>query len=170
MSADNIVVVGRIGAAFGIKGWCHVHSFTDPPSNLTQFSQLLVRDPSADWQPLQSFEFQPHQAGLILKLNNHESRNAAEQFVNFELGLKRSALPQLEKNEFYWSDLVGLQVINANEDRLGIVQEILDTGKQNVMRVENTESVYLIPLIKPILLKIDLESHISVQWDASWLA
>lgn len=165
-----MLVVGCIGAAFGIKGWSHVRSFTDPPGNLANFSHLFVRQQHSAWEPLTSFEFQTHQSGLIFKAGDTQNRTEAEAIVNFELGIERDALPSLEINEFYWIDLIGLDVINSNEDQLGTVEDIHDTGTQSVIKVTSSEAEYLIPLIKPILLKIELDSHICVHWNADWTA
>lgn len=168
MTDDSIVVVGRVGAAYGIKGWLHVQSFTDPADNLTTFDHLLMRKQSGDWQGLTHTEFQKHQSGWIMKPNNIVTRTEAETYVNFELGIERSALPALEADEHYWIDLIGLNVINTEQVNLGNVQEILETGGPSVMKVLNNDTQYLIPLVKPVLVKIAKESHITVNWEADW--
>lgn len=168
MEHDRIVVVGRIGSAYGIKGWAHVHSFTDPVTNLLEFDQLYGRREGESWRQLENTEFRRHRAELIGRIEGCEDRTNAEELRNLELGVRRDALPTLQENEFYWVDLIGLNVVNTDGITLGSVSNVFETGATAVLDVKSKNGNYLIPLVQPILDSVSLTSHVKVQWDQDW--
>ncbi len=170
MGADRIVVVGRIGHAFGIKGWSHVHSFTDPVANLLDFDELYVRLVGNSWSLVESTSFQRRNEGLIAQFNDCADRSAAERLTNLELGIRREQLPELASGEFYWIDLIGLDVVNLNNVKLGEVNRVIENGASSVLDIEGQDVRYLIPLVKPILDSVCLGSHVRVDWHESWKA
>ena len=170
MEPDQILVVGRIGSAYGVKGWSHVHSFTDPITNILEFPQMYSRREDEPWQPLPRIEFRRHQSALIARLDECDDRTRAEALRNLELGVHRDAMPELPDDEFYWVDLIGLDVLNTEAITLGKISKVIETGASAVLAVKGKNAEYLIPFVKPILDSVSLDSHVTVRWDASWEA
>lgn len=85
-------------------------------------------------------------------------------------GAPREALPTTDEGEFYWSDLIGLDVINNAEERLGKVASLIETGASSVLRVvsdDNTER--LLPFVAAVVLTVDKEARlIRVEWGSDW--
>ena len=108
-----------------------------------------------------------------MSLEKVTDRNQAMTLIGSELAIKRSQLLETDEDEFYWADLVGLTVINAENEKLGIVDHLLETGANDVLVVNGTEpdTEYLIPFVLDrTILKVDLENkQIQVDWQADYL-
>jgi 16S rRNA processing protein RimM len=172
---DQYLVAGKFTAAYGIKGWLKVHVFLDEPSDLTRYSLFCRRAGSQTLQPLKLLAVKPHGKGYVAQLDGCDDRNAAELMVRCELLLERSALPDLEEGDFYWNDLLGLQVISSYEGKeysLGIVDALLETGSNDVLVVKGSQGSMdkrerLIPYLpNDVVVQVDLTvGNIIVNWD-----
>ena len=168
MELDRIVIVGRIGSAYGIRGWTHVQSFTEPITNILEFDQLYARKEDEPWRQLAKTEFRRHRAGVIARIDECEDRTNAEALRDLELGVHRDAMPELQEDEFYWVDLIGLNVVNTEEVTLGKVSNVIETGASAVLDVKGENGNYLIPFVKATLDSVSLKSHVKVRWEADW--
>ena len=97
-------------------------------------------------------------------------RTAAEQMRGVFVGAPRSALPATRKDEYYWADLIGLEVVNQHEQSLGKVLGLIETPANDVLRVgdgENTER--LLPFVAAVVVDVDLSARrVRVDWEADW--
>ena len=166
--AKSTMLVGRIGGAYGIKGWVHVKSFTEPAETIFGYSPWHLRAPIATrlMQMAELDEGKPHGKSLIAKLQGIADRDAAEGLRGLEIHVDRDRLPELAEGQFYWSDLEGLRVEDSNGVELGQVDHLLDTGAQDVMVVTG-KSRHLIPFCYgDTVLGVDLQAGlIRVDWD-----
>ncbi|MDO9636490.1 MAG: ribosome maturation factor RimM, partial [Thiobacillus sp.] len=109
--SDDWVVMGRIAAPFGIKGWVKVQPFTEDPGTLLDFESWRVgRDAQQTHYTVEAA--QDHGKALVAKLVGIDDRDAAFALRGQEISVAKSALPPPQENEFYWSDLIGLKVVN----------------------------------------------------------
>lgn len=161
-------MVGQIGAPFGIKGWVHVKSFTDPPTNLMQMGAIHIEADNESWRPPKKIAFTRHNNGLIAQVDECEDRTKAEQFRGCELAVQRHELPELDTDEHYWVDLVGVLVMNTRNESLGHVVNITNNGASTIIETIREDSRYLIPLVRPILQKANLPEYLVVDWDTDW--
>jgi 16S rRNA processing protein RimM len=163
---ENIVVVGKIGAPYGVRGWVKVHSFTEPGDNLFGYP-LLMQEHSVTWRPLQIEEFKVHGDGFVAKLAGVEDRDQAALITNAEIAVLRENLPELDSEEFYWNDLIGLTVINQDNIELGNIEDYFETGANDVIVVKGENGSHLIPFVPDMyVLDIDLSTkQMRVQWD-----
>ena len=170
MDLNRIVVVGRLGSAYGIKGWTHVHSFAESISNLLEFDRFFLRGDDGSWQQLDKIEFRRHRNGLIARIDECEDRSSAARLRNLELGVRRDALPPVQEDEFYWVDLIGLEVVNMENIKLGTISNVFETGASAVLDVKGENGAYLIPFVKPMLDSISVMKNVRVRWDVDWRA
>ncbi|MDA1075240.1 MAG: ribosome maturation factor RimM, partial [Proteobacteria bacterium] len=106
----DVVVVGRIGGAFGVRGWVRVVSYTDPVENLLEYRPWLLDDGSGQWRPVEVREARPHQKGLVAALRDIVGRDQAQSLSGTTIGVPRSAFGEAAPGEYFWRDLVGLTV------------------------------------------------------------
>jgi 16S rRNA processing protein RimM len=162
---DRLLVMGRVAAPFGVKGWIHVTSYTQLPENLLHYLPWYMnRDGS--WQAVDVVAGKRHGKGLVVQLSDCSDRDAAAALRGADIGVYRSQLPSVDADEYYWSDLIGMQVI-ANDDRvLGRLDHLFETGANDVMVVKG-EQEYLVPYIEgQVVESVDLEAgEIRVDWD-----
>jgi len=113
----------------------------------------------------------PHGKGLVAKFEGVEDRTTAESIRNVDLVIAKSDLPDLENGDYYWHDLVGLQVIGAEGVALGTVRELLATGAHDVLVVAGEDGQkHLIPFVMDeIVQEVDLSSAtMRVAWQADY--
>jgi 16S rRNA processing protein RimM len=155
--------MGRIAAPFGIKGWVKVQSYTEDPGTLMDFESWRVG--RGEQQMHYSVEaVQDHGKALVAKLAGIDDRDAAFALRGQEISVAKSALPPPEENEFYWSDLIGLKVVNRQGVELGTVDSLMESGANDLLVVKGT-SEHLIPFIAAFVSKVDLAGGtIEVDW------
>ena len=142
-------------------------SYTRPRENIFSYAPWLIKQDD-DWREMTLLDGKVHGKGLIAALEGLADRELARVIVGTEIAIHRSQLPKPEPGEYYWHDLLGMQVINQQDVTLGTLKKILETGANDVLVVEG-EQRHLIPLIwKTYMLKVELEQGIiRVNWDLS---
>lgn len=111
--AATHVVMGRIGAPWGVKGWVKVFSFTEPAGNLLDYRHFEIES-GAQLVPVEFDELKPHGSGFVGHIRGCDVREASGAFTGRELWLAKSALPQIGEG-YYWHQLEGLRVVNLQD-------------------------------------------------------
>jgi len=127
------IELGRIGAPFGIKGWLHIESHTDPPERLLGYPEWMLRLASGERLTRQVAEGRPHGEGLVVHLEGVDDRGEAAVLTGAVIEVERAALPRLAEREYYRADLVGLRVRNLEGTELGTVSHFVDAPGGAVM-------------------------------------
>lgn len=170
--ASEYIPVGKISGVFGVKGWVKVFSFTEPRENILEYKPLYIRR-HGDWLPIDVNGGQLQGKAVVMSLENVIDREQAMALIGSELAIKRSQLVETEDDEFYWADLIGLSVINTEDQLLGQVDHLLETGANDVLVVNAIEAdtQYLIPFVlEETVLDVDLENkQIRVDWQTDYL-
>ena len=172
VDSDAVVLVGLVGAPFGVKGWAHVRSYTDPPENLLGYEPWQLRRSSgtreAGWEPTE-VEVEPHASGLIARFDGIRDRDAAVELRGSGIGVAASVLPAPEEGEYYWRDLIGAEVANKAGVRLGEIRRLLATPAHDVLVVGDDDGERLIPFVGEWVVAVTPESgRVVVDWEADW--
>ncbi len=166
----RLVIMGRIAAPYGVLGWVKVLPDTEALDGLLQYADWQIgRDD--DWQTYVPVNAKVHNDVLLVKLRGVDDRDAAFALKGKLVAVPREALPMPGKNEYYWSDLVGLDVKNLQEIDFGEVTDVFETGANDVLVVtdKTTKQERLIPFIGQVILNVDLDAKlIQVDWDATF--
>ena len=110
-----------------------------------------------------------HSAWLLAKLGGIETREQAEALKGKAIAAPRAALPEPGQGIYYWADLVGLEVVNAQGVVLGVVKGMLSSGAQDVMEVAGADGMRLVPWVGAVVKQVDLNAgRIEVAWGADW--
>lgn len=168
-----MIVLGRIVAPFGVKGWVKIAPYGDDHeawADMPRWWLARNQDASAgDWKPFDLLECREHGSGLVASLDEVPDRNAAENLQGWFVGAPRDALPAPGNDEYYWADLIGLAVENQRGEPLGKVAGLISTGAHDVLRVLDGDAERLIPFVKAYALDVDLEAGlIRVEWERDW--
>lgn len=132
------LIIGRLGAPFGIKGWLKVQSFTSPAANLLDYRKVYIGR-NGDWRQVEIVDGREHGAGLVVHIKGCDDRNQAETLARLDIAIDREALPALDEGEYYWDQLIGLKVftdVSGSEVLLGVVDGLLETGANDVLVVK----------------------------------
>ena len=161
---EEKIVMGKILGPHGIKGWIKIHPFTEKKDSLIDHKILMASKDEKLWQ---SFEVESMDVGdkfILVKFKGVDDRNTAEKLNKFFIGLDKSSLPKLDENNYYWHELIGLDVKNNEGMHFGKVDSLIETGANDVLVVLGDKE-YLIPYIKQVILEVNLETNmIRVDW------
>jgi len=182
MSERRIVVMGRVLGPFGVQGWIKVKPLSEAPETLLDYRQwwLTSGKDRDDWHEMRVAAARAHNDTLVAQIEGIATREQALIRRGALIGLERSALAKLADGEFYWSDLMGLAVVNRVGMALGKVVDMVDAGVHPVLRViaeggNEAEKVEqggierLIPMVPAYIDSVDLEGgRINVDWQADY--
>jgi 16S rRNA processing protein RimM len=164
--------MGRIAAPYGIHGWVKVLPLTEAPETLLAHRQWWIRkrDDKGPWQPHKLESGKRHGATLLAQLSGLADREAAARLAGADIGVPRAALPAVGEDEFYWSDLVGLDVVNRQGMKLGSVAAVEDFGAHPLLRVTADDGIArLIPFVAAYIDAVDRdERRIDVDWQPDY--
>ena len=177
---DDAVEVGRIGGAWGVKGWFKVQPFATDPQALFSSKRWFLREPD-DARParpgaaalpalLKIVEAKEHGDGVVARAQEVADRDGAEALRGARIFVGRSSFPTAGADEYYWVDLIGLAVLNREEQLLGSVVGLLDTGAHSVLRVlpeggKGEADERLIPFVARYIDEVDMPARcIRVDW------
>jgi 16S rRNA processing protein RimM len=175
----DAIEVGRISDAWGIKGWFKVLPYSaDPEALFSSKSWFLLPTEKG----LKTFsgvgqltikEAKIHSDTVVACALGMDDRNAADSLRGARIFISRSHFPAAQKDEYYWIDLIGLEVVNREGEKLGAVQNLLSTGPQTVLVIEDVcdgKTVErMIPFVAIYIDDVDLKARrILVDWQADY--
>ncbi|WP_448211996.1 ribosome maturation factor RimM [Colwellia sp. MEBiC06753] len=166
------ILLGKVGAVYGIKGWVKIHSFTEEPEAIFDYSPWSLKLGDKE-QSAEIVDWRKHNNGLIAKLAHIDDRDQAQRLVSSEILVDETLLPELPEGEFYWRDLIGMTVVTDKGYSLGEVTDIMETGANDVLVVKANRNdgfgkkERLIPYIfDQVIVSVSNENkQICVDWD-----
>ena len=163
-SDSRVIVLGKMSAPFGVKGWSKVTSYTEPPEGILDYKRWSVVKNGAA-KTMSVVQSKPHGKFIAVKFEGIDDRDAAALLTHSEIQVERSDLPASE-NDFYWTDLIGLAVTTKEGVALGVVDSLMETGANDVLVVKGDRE-RLVPWIEEdVVVDVDLEAgSITVDWD-----
>jgi 16S rRNA processing protein RimM len=166
-----MVVMGRIVGAQGILGWVKVQTFTEYLDGLLDYDEWYLGNDKQPWRKVDVLEANVHGKILVAKLPGILDRTAAEQCKGLLVAVHRDSLPKQKADEYYWSDLIGMRVVNLADESLGTVDTLLETGANDVLSIRDAQGKeILIPFIASVIRQVSLDKKvISVDWQADYL-
>ncbi|QJR79844.1 ribosome maturation factor RimM [Alteromonas pelagimontana] len=167
-ASDNIVI-GKIGAPYGVKGWVKINSYTDTPEGIFEYCPWII----GDSKEYQIDQWRTHGKTLVAKIVGVDSRNDAECIKNLDIHMLAAQLPELGDDEFYWRELIGMQVVTTQGYQLGVVKDVFNTGANDVLQVKAKandafgQKERLLPFdLDSVVQTVDKEGKaITVDWD-----
>ena len=176
-STPEQVIVGKITAAYGIKGWVKIHSYTDPDTNIFEFQRLSLQR-GKQQLAIEIDDGRRHGKGLVAHIVGCDDRNEAERMAQCSLSVSAEEFPEPAADEVYWRDLEGMMVYTEQGQAsilLGQIANLFETGANDVMVVDSTADSIdgrqrLIPWVpKQYVLNVDIEKRqVLVAWDPDY--
>lgn len=160
--------MGKIVSSHGIKGWLKIYPFTENVATLNDYSDWLVSKDEKVWLRYKVEKTIIKNKSILVKFTDLNNRNESDSLNKNIVGIERSDLPELAPNTFYWSDLIGLDVINKKNIYYGVVDNMMETGSNDVIIVKGKKEI-LIPYLPDVVIKVDLQAKkILVDWDEEY--
>ncbi len=166
------VILGKVGAVYGVKGWLKIHSFTDEHEAILDYFPWSLKLGNKI-QSVDITDWRKHNNGLIVKVTGIDDRDIAQTIVGSEIFVMQDVLPELPEGDFYWRDLMGMSVVTEQGYNLGVVSDIMETGANDVLVVKANptdgfgKKERLIPyLLEQVVKSVSAETkQICVDWD-----
>ncbi len=160
---DETICVGHIIGAQGVKGWVKVFSKTSPRENILSYSPWKIKT----GDEIKTVEASGRLQGknVVVKLAGVEDRDQAIELVGSKIFILAEQLPKLNEGDYYWSDLIGLDVESLQAEPLGTIKTMIETGANDVMVLQGDRE-RLIPFVMDDVVKlIDLTNNrVVVDW------
>ncbi len=183
----DAIEVGRIADAWGIKGFFKVIPYSASPEALFASKRWYLLPPEprpgvvlaskdaafAGCQLIKVRSAKEHTDVIVVQIAGCDDRNTAELLKSARIFIARSAFPTEAGDEFYWVDLLGLEVFNREGQRLGSIKDLMSTGPQTVMviaaEVEGKKVETLIPFVSVYVDSVSLaDKRITVDWQPDY--
>lgn len=151
-----------------MKGWLKVYANTEKKENILAYQPWYVERNKVR-QAVKLKAGKPHGKTIIVHLEGVDDRNEAELWVGSDIYIRPDQLPELNEDEYYWSDLIGLKVVSVEGDDFGVIDHLLETGANDVIVVKGDRE-RLIPYVTGQVVKaVDLkENKMIVDWGADF--
>lgn len=168
-SADELICIATLKKPYGIKGWLWVFSHMQNRSDIFTLSPWYIKTANG-FKLLTVREWRVQGSGLVASFAEIDDRNSAETMYGTSIWVHKDSLPTLADDEYYWSDLIGLSVVNEEGECLGVVKNLFETGAHDIMTIapsadsiDNEER--LIPWHKQTIIEVRLaEGRVLVAW------
>lgn len=153
--------MGRVAGSYGVRGWVKVAGEADAlAAQRTWWVGGVERAVE---------ETKPHSGALLAKLAGIDTREQALGLKGKTVSVPREALAEPQQGTYYWADLVGLEVVNAQGLVLGVVKGMFSNGAHDVMELSGERRGRLLPFVPAVVKRVDLEGgRIDVDWGAEW--
>lgn len=166
---EHRVTLARVAGVYGVRGWIRVVSFTRPEANILDYTNWWIAKGEGFESKL--IEGRVHGRGLVAQISDQHGqpiadRNVAESLIGCEIQVHRSELPAIEPGEYYWADLIGLQVQSLQGAALGVVTEVFSNGAQDVLVMKDADVERMIPFVQDAIIKsVDMvQRRIIADW------
>jgi len=176
LTPNDLVEVGHVMDAQGIRGQIKVRPYSTDPEALLVAKHIWLEPSRSSVLPkgkllehqVKSAKF--HSGNVVMQLQDISDRDQALSLKGCVIHVSRADFPKLDDDEFYWADLIGLEVKNLQGELLGHVIEMMDNGAQSVMVVEfGPKKQQLIPFVATVVQEVDLKTKvILVDWQLDW--
>jgi len=177
---DDLLIVGRVGAPYGVKGWVKIHSFTQPAENILVYRPLYLATSrgSAPWAPVALDHFRVHGKGFVGQVAGCNDRDQALLLARRDLACSAAQFPALDDDDFYWQELEGMRVLarwQGVDYLLGDIAWMTSTGSNDVMVVRGTaDSIdarerWIPWLTDQVVLQVQRQRRqVVVEWDPAF--
>jgi len=165
---DSWLNLGKISGVFGIKGWLKIYANTDDKKDILSYQPWYI-ERNKKLLPVKLIAGKPHGKTIIAQFEGIDDRNEAETWVGCEIYIPADQLPKLGKDEYYWTELIGLEVFTNDGGSLGVVDHLLETGANDVLVLKGDRERLIPYVMGQVIKSIDLDKRqMNVDWDADF--
>ena len=157
----ELICVGAIAGAFGVKGEVRLKSFTSIPEAIADYAPLLTEEGEKKFDVVITGEIKN---GLSARMSGVISKEEADKLKGTRLFVPRERLPELPEDEYYHTDLIGLIVQNLQGSNIGRIKSVLNHGASDLLEIVNKRdnNSVLVPFTREIVPKVDIKNSIVI--------
>jgi 16S rRNA processing protein RimM len=161
------VLIGRIVGLYGVQGWLKIESWAEPRMRIFDYQPWLLHAESGAETQITGAQGRTQGKGMVARLPGVDEREQAATLIGTDIYVAREQLPAPAKDEYYWVDLEGLEVVTTEDVLLGRVSHLFATGANDVVVVRDGVRERLIPFVQGSYVRsVDLSAgRMVVDWD-----
>ncbi len=169
-SNDARIILGRIVGVHGVRGWVKLHSDCRPREAILNYPSFIATRKNGESFALKLKNGRTQGKGIVAHFEGIDDRDQAFSLNGVTLSVTRDAMPELAENEFYWTDIIGLHAVNRQDECLGVVSDIFETGANDVLVIKQEKNEILIPFVVGIYVdSVDFDNNtLYVDWEREW--
>ncbi len=149
------IIIGRVSGLHGIKGKLRIHYYNETRSDFLSYRKVYLEDRNGHFQPHEIQEAKIHKKFISARLKGCEGIADAEKFIGASVLVDRQNLIPLGEGEYYWFEIIGMDVLTDDGRSLGRVKKILPTGGNDVYLVQGSGGEWLIPATQEVIVRVD---------------
>ena len=151
----DLLPIGRVTKPHGVRGKIKVDYFGEDFSQFLLYREIFIKDQAGRLQSYEILEAMPQPPRLILQLKGIERIEEVEPLVGKEIFIRKKSLPDLQEGEYYWFEILGMEVETEKGKSIGRVKEIFPTGANDVYVVEGKRGEIFLPATEEVIQSID---------------
>ena len=170
---DDLIQVGHITGAYGLRGGVRVTPYSMDADALLSVKTWWIDKPSLRTVQVRNAKY--HSGDVTATLVEVTDREAAEALKGATVQVSRSDFPELPEDEYYWTDLIGLDTVNLQGEALGKVSDMMHNGAQSILRItpvpdpnaapDAKAPERLVPFVDQYVKTVDLQTRlITLDW------
>jgi len=160
MTNNSRILIGKVSGCFGVKGWIKVFSYCEPRENITTYDSWIVND-----KVFESVESKKNGKLIVAKLKGIDDKDTALTHIGQKIEINKEQLHELDNNQYYWHDLVGLEVTNKQGVKFGTIKSLLETGAHDVVIINGDRERIIPYIMDQTILEVNLEENsMLVDW------
>ncbi len=168
---ETMITIAKVGAPYRLKGELKLYVLSDSIETALSYGKWFIQRHQSDkWVLLEKEKVTRLGDKLLIQFDGVHTKEDAALFTNSLIGVPREALPQLTEDEFYWSDLIGLDVVNEKGQSFGVVKDIIETGANEVLLCQADKKEYLIPFVEDYVIDVDFNKReVLTRWQYDYV-
>ena len=152
------MLIGKIVGVHGTKGTNKIRSYAESLSVFAPGRAIFVRTVGGRETSFEIDWVKPHTRTPLLSFKGVTEHSQAQALIGAELFIPKAELPELDEGAYYWVDLIGIAVFTKENEYLGRIESIIETGSNDVYVVKGDKTEVLIPALESVVKNIDLEN------------
>lgn len=159
MPRETRLVIGVVCGPHGVRGEARITSYLDDDLDLSGVEHIFLVPADGPPEQRRLIGSRVGPKGLILKIDGFDSPEEIAKIKGAKVEVDSDLLPPLEKDEYYWRDLIGLDVVTVEGVHVGTVKSIMPIGPQDLLAVDSGKGEVLIPAVEPIIVRVEIENR-----------
>ena len=157
VSSEKLLLVGKVIKPHGFKGLIRAWSYARAMGSFLHSETVFFRQGHQEPVELSVLEVKPHKSVFLLRIEGINTFDEADRYRGYDILVDKDNLTRSSDDEYFWFEIIDLEVYLDTGEYLGIIKEIIPTGSNDVYVVKQNDSEFLIPAIHEVVKKIDLD-------------
>jgi 16S rRNA processing protein RimM len=156
---EDLLEIGRVIRPHGLAGLLRIQSYAQSEGSFLDAGTVYLHTRSGDIHEYPVESVRPQKSVHLMNLVGLDSLDAAEEYRDAKILIRRNALRREQEDEFFWYELIGLSVYLRSGEYIGTIEEVLPTGSHDIYVAREGKQEILIPAVHEVVEEIDIDNR-----------